>query len=60
MVYADKLLVEGSSREFYQSTVAGLISGQGKGSYRTFKTLKIQGIYLIDYSFPDSINYIDK
>jgi len=59
MVYADKLLVEGQPRQFYQNSVAQLISGQGKGSYRTFKTLKIQGISLIDYTFPDSIDYYD-
>mgnify|MGYP001303694626 FL=1 len=59
MVYADKLLVEGQPREFFQSNIADLISGQGKGSYRTFKTLKIQGIQLIDYTFPDSIDYYD-
>tara|TARA_R110001592_G_scaffold110799_1_gene307456 strand:+ start:69 stop:563 length:495 start_codon:yes stop_codon:yes gene_type:complete len=59
MVYADKLLVEGQPRQFYQNSISQLISSQGKGSYRTFKTLKIQGIQLIDYSFPKSIDYYD-
>jgi hypothetical protein len=59
MVYADKLLVEGQPRQFYQNSISELISGQGKGSYRTFKTIKIQGIQLIDYSFPESIEYYD-
>jgi|TARA_R110001592_G_scaffold352183_2_gene649814 hypothetical protein len=59
MVYADKLLVEGAPREFYQSSIANLITGQGKGSYRTFKTSKLQSIQLIDYTFPDSIDYIE-
>ena len=58
-VYADKLLVEGQPREFYQSTIADMIKGQGKGSYRTFKTGKIQNITLIDYIFPESIEYFD-
>jgi len=59
MVYADKLLVEGQPREFYQTSIANLISGKGKSSYRTFKTVKLQGIQLIDYKFPDSIDYIE-
>ena len=59
-VYADKLLVEGQPREFYQDSIAQLISGQGKGSYRTFKTLRIQGLQLIDYIFPKSIDHYDE
>ena len=51
MVFADKLIVEGTPRNFY------LISGQGKGSYRTFKTDKIMGVQLIDYNFPESIEW---
>jgi len=58
-VHAEKLLVEGQPRQFYQNSVAQLITGKGKGSYRTFKTVKIQGIYLIDYTFPESIDYYD-
>ena len=58
-VYADKLLVEGVPREFYQNTIVNLITGPGKGSYRTFKTGKIQNLQLIDYSFPDDIEYFD-
>ena len=58
-VDAEKLLVEGQPRQFYQQTVADLITGQGKGSYRTFKTQKIQAIQLIDYTFPDEIDFFD-
>ena len=58
-VYADKLLVEGQPRQFYQDTISQLISGKAKGSYRTFKTLRIMGVVLIDYIFPDTIDYID-
>jgi len=58
-VDAEKLLVEGQPRQFYQQTVADLIKGQGKGSYRTFKTLKIQSLQIIDYKFPDSIVFYD-
>ena len=58
-VDADKLLVEGKPRQFYQSTIANLVSGKGKGSYRTFKTLRIQSLRLIDYKFPDSIEFFD-
>tara|TARA_R110000851_G_scaffold296961_2_gene452163 strand:+ start:2701 stop:3195 length:495 start_codon:yes stop_codon:yes gene_type:complete len=59
MVYADKLLVEGGSRQFYQNSISQLISGNGKGSYRTFKTIKILQIQLIDYTFPNSIKFYD-
>jgi len=59
-IYADKLIVEGQPREFYQEQISNLISGQAKGSYRTFKTLKIQGVQLIDYIFPDSIEYFEQ
>tara|TARA_R100000030_G_scaffold93383_1_gene79475 strand:+ start:81 stop:569 length:489 start_codon:yes stop_codon:yes gene_type:complete len=58
-IYADKLLTEGQPREFYQSSIADMIKTQGKGSYRTFKTGKIQGLVLIDYIFPDNIEYLD-
>ena len=58
-VDAEKLLVEGQPRQFYQNAIIQLITGQGKGSYRTFKTQRIQGIQLIDYRFPDSIDYYD-
>ena len=58
-VYADKLLTEGQPREFYQSTIADMIKGDGKGSYRTFKTSEIRGLTLIDYIFPDNIEYFD-
>lgn len=58
-VYADKLITEGAPRQFYQSSIADLISGKGKGSYRTFKTGKIQSIQLIDYKFPDTIEYFN-
>ena len=58
-VYAEKLIVEGQPRQFYQKTIAGLIKGSGKGSYRTFKTLRITNIQLIDYIFPDYIEYHD-
>ena len=58
-VDAEKLLVEGRPRQFYQSTIANLVSGKGKGSYRTFKTLRIQSIQLIDYRFPDSVEFYD-
>ena len=58
-VYVDKLLVEGQPREFYQESVSSLIAGKGKGSYRTFKTLRIQGVQLIDYIFPKSIDHYD-
>lgn len=57
-VYADKLIVEGAPREFYQSSIANMLIGEGKGSYRTFKTAEIQSLVLIDYIFPDSIEYI--
>lgn len=59
MVRADKLIVEGTSRDFYQKTISNLISGNGKGSYRTFKTAKIQSMQLIDYIFPKSIDHYD-
>ena len=58
-VDAEKLLVEGQPRQFYQQTVADLITGKGKGSYRTFKTLKIQSMQIIDYRFPDDIDFFD-
>ena len=58
-INAEKLIVEGQPREFYQEQIIRLISQAGKGSYRTFKTLKIQGIKLVDYIFPDSIEYYD-
>jgi len=58
-VCAEHVLVEGTSRDFYQEYVSQLISGQGKGSYRTFKTLRINSIQLIDYIFPDYIDYYD-
>ena len=59
MVRADKLIVEGTSRDFYQRTISNLISGQGKGSYRTFKTIRLQGIQIIDYIFPTYIDHYD-
>ena len=58
-VCAEHLLVEGTTREFYQEHIIKLIAGQGKGSYRTFKTLRITNIQLIDYIFPDYIEYHD-
>lgn len=58
-VYADKLLVEGQPRDFYQDSISNLIKSKGKGSYRTFKTMRIMGIQLIDYIFPDSIDYTE-
>ena len=58
-IYADKLITEGQPREFYQSNIADLIKGQGKGSYRTFKTGTIQAVSLIDYTCPDNIEYFD-
>ena len=58
-VDAEKLLVEGKPRQFYQQTIADLIQGKGKGSYRTFKTLKIQSLQIIDYRFPDDIIFYD-
>ena len=58
-VNAEKLLVEGQPRQFYQSSIANLVSGKGKGSYRTFKTLRIQSLQIIDYKFPDDIDFYD-
>tara|TARA_R110000744_G_scaffold193849_2_gene312657 strand:- start:497 stop:991 length:495 start_codon:yes stop_codon:yes gene_type:complete len=58
-VYAEKLIVEGQPRQFYQKTISGLITGSGKGSYRTFKTLKIQNLILYNYQFPENINHYD-
>ena len=58
-VYVDKLIVEGQPREFYQNNISTLISGKGKGSYRTFKTSKIRSVQLIDYKFPKSIDHYD-
>ncbi len=54
---AEKLIVEGQPRQFYQSTISNLIKGSGKGSYRTFKTKRLQGISLIDYTFPSDIQF---
>jgi hypothetical protein len=54
-VNAEKLLVEGQPRQFYQSSIANLISGKGKGSYRTFKSSRLQSLRIIDYKFPDSV-----
>jgi len=56
-VDAEKLIIEGAPRDFYQKSVISLLAGAGKGSYRTFKTLRIRGIKLIDYKFPDNIDY---
>ena len=58
-VNAEKLLVEGQPRQFYQSSIANLVSGKGKGSYRTFKTLRIHSLQIIDYKFPDDITFYD-
>ena len=58
-VFAEKLIVEGTSRQFYQNKISEIISGQGKGSYRTFKTNKLFNIQLIDYIFPRSIEYFE-
>ena len=58
-VYAEKLIVEGQPRQFYQKTIAGLIKGSGKGSYRTFKTRRIQNLILYDYQFPEYIHHYD-
>jgi len=56
-VYAEKLIVEGQPRQFYQKTIAGLIKGSGKGSYRTFKTRRIQNLILYNYRFPEYIQH---
>tara|TARA_B100001564_G_C20351188_1_gene539009 strand:+ start:142 stop:636 length:495 start_codon:yes stop_codon:yes gene_type:complete len=58
-VFAEKLIVEGEPRQFYQKTIAGLIQGSGKGSYRTFKTQRIQNLVLYNYLFPEHINHYD-
>lgn len=56
-VFAEKLIVEGQPRQFYQKSIANLIKGSGKGSYRTFKTKRIQSLILHDYLFPDYITH---
>ena len=58
-VYAEKLIVEGQPRQFYQKTIADLIKGSGKGSYRTFKTRRIQNLILYNYRFPEYIDHYD-
>jgi len=54
---AEKLIVEGAPRQFYQQSISNLLTGSGKGSYRTFKTIRVQGIQLIDYKFPEEVDY---
>ena len=56
-VDAEKLIVEGQPREFYQTSISNLIQGSGKGSYRTFKTSRLNSISLIDYKFPTDIEF---
>lgn len=58
-VNAEKLIVEGAPREFYQQSISGLLTGAAKSSYRTFKTERLQSIQLIDYKFPENIDYYD-
>jgi len=58
-VYAEKLIVEGQPRQFYQKAIAGLIKGPGKNSYRTFKTRRIQNLVLYNYGFPEYITHTD-
>lgn len=58
-VFAEKLIVEGKPREFYQKSIADLLQGPAKGSYRTFKTSRIRSIKLYNYLFPEDINYYD-
>lgn len=58
-VFAEKMIVEGEPRQFYQKTIADLIQGKGKNSYRTFKTNKIQNLKLHNYLFPEYINHYD-
>jgi len=58
-VDAEKLIIEGEPRDFYQKNVIRLIEGRGKGSYRTFKTTRLQSIQLINYKFPENIDYYD-
>jgi len=58
-VFAEKLIVEGQPRQFYQKAIAGLIQGSGKNSYRTFKTKRIQNLKLYNYLFPENINHFD-
>jgi len=57
-VNAEKLIVEGQPRQFYQQSISKLLTGGGKGSYRTFKTSRLKGIHLIDYTFPQEVVYI--
>ncbi len=58
-IEAEKLIAPGEPRQFYQTAVMGLISGAGKGSYRTYKTDRIKGLQLIDYKFPEEIEFRD-
>ena len=58
-IEAEKIVAPGEPRQFYQSTIAGLLTGAGKGSYRTYKTDRIKGIQLIDYKFPEEIEFRD-
>ena len=36
------------------------IKGSGKGSYRTFKTQRIQGLILYNYKFPADIDHFNQ
>jgi len=59
-VFAEKLIVEGQPRQFYQATISNLIKGSGKGSYRTFKTQRIQGLILYNYKFPADVDHFNQ
>jgi len=56
-VLAEKIVGAGAPRQFYQSAIAGMLRGPGKGSYRTYKTARIKGLKLIDYKFPQEIDF---